>query len=57
MSIGDKKSMTKKKWLELQKQYRGTNGFNTGIRTHKSKKHPNRLDRKAQERKEVDNYD
>lgn len=57
MSVGDKKSMTKKKWLELQKQYRGTNGFNTGIRTHKSKKHPSRLDRKAQERKEVDNYD
>ena len=57
MSVGDKKSMTKKKWLELQKQYRAMNGFNTGIRTHKSKKHPSRLDRKSQERKEVDNYD
>ena len=57
MSVGDKKSMTKKKWLELQKQYRSTNGFNTGIRTHKNKKHPSRLDRKTQERKEVDNYD
>lgn len=51
MTIGDRKSMTKKKWLELQKQQRGTNGFNTGTRDMKSKKYPTRQQRK----KEVEN--
>lgn len=51
--IGDKKSMTKKKYLELQKKYRVTNGFNTGTRDMKSEKYPSRQERK----KEVKNYD
>ncbi len=47
-----KKTMTKKAYKELQKSYRATNGFNTGIRTHKSDKHPSRARRKEMEREE-----
>lgn len=53
MSIGDKKSMTKKQWLELQKSQRQTNGFNTGTRDMKSEKYPTRQQRK----KEVRDYE
>ena len=53
MTIGDRKSMTKKKWLELQKKQRNVNGFNTGTRDMKSNKYPTRQQRK----KEVKNYD
>lgn len=53
MTIGDKKSMTKKQWLELQKKQRNVNGFNTGTRDMKSNKYPTRQQRK----KEVENYD
>lgn len=53
MTIGDRKSMTKKQWLELQKKQRGTNGFNTGTRDMKSNKYPTRQQRK----KEVKNYE
>ena len=50
----DKKSMTKKKWLELQKAQRVTNGMNTGTRTHKTEKNPSRQEQKAQVRKECE---
>lgn len=53
MTIGDKKSMTKKQWLELQKKQRNVNGFNTGTRDMKSNKYPT----KQQRKKEVENYD
>jgi hypothetical protein len=46
--IGDKKSMTKKKYLELQKKYRVTNGFNTGTRDMKSEKYPSRQKQKRE---------
>ena len=49
----DKKSMTKKKWRELQKQHRGTNGFNTGTRDMKSEKYPSRARQKELDRKEM----
>ena len=49
----DKKSMTKKKWLELQKQQRVTNGMNTGTRSHKTDKHSTRQQQKEELRKEV----
>ena len=48
----DKKTMTKKKWLELQKEQRVTNGMNTGTRTHKTDKYPTRQQRKQEVRKE-----
>lgn len=54
MSIGDKKSMTKKKWLELQKKYRVTNGFNTGTRNMATEKMPTRAKRKRAERKMIE---
>ena len=50
-----KKSMTKKKWLELQKRNRGTNGFNTGIRDMKSNKYPTRQEEKRNLKKAIDN--
>ena len=53
MSIGDRKSMTKKQWLELQKKQRQVNGFNTGTRDMKSEKYPTRQQRK----KEVRDYE
>ena len=53
MTIGDRKSMTKKAWLELQKKQRNINGFNTGTRDMKSNKYPTRQQRK----REVENYD
>lgn len=48
-----KKSMTKKKWLELQKRNRGTNGFNTGTRDMKSEKYPSRARQKEIDRREM----
>ena len=42
MTIGDKKSMTKKAYLALQRTQRSTNGFNTGTRDMKSNKYPSR---------------
>ena len=53
MTIGDRKSMTKKQWLELQKKQRNVNGFNTGTRDMKSNKYPTRQQRK----REVENYE
>jgi hypothetical protein len=55
MSIGDKKSMTKKKWFELQRKYRVTNGFNTGTRDMATEKMPTRAKRKRDFKKELDN--
>lgn len=49
----DKKKYTKKKWLELQKQHRATNGFNTGTRDMKSEKYPSRARQKELDRKEM----
>ena len=46
----DKKSMTKKQWLELQKKQRQVNGFNTGTRDMKSEKYPTRQQRKREVR-------
>ena len=54
MSIGDKKSMTKKKWLELQRKYRVTNGFNTGTRDMATEKMPARAKRKCDTRKMIE---
>lgn len=48
-----KKSMTKKKWRELQKRNRGINGFNTGTRNMKSEKYPTRARQKELDRKEM----
>ena len=45
--------MTKKQWLELQKQNRATNGFNTGTREIASKKYPTRARQKELDRKEM----
>lgn len=57
MSIGDKKSMTKKAWKEKQKKYRVTNGFNTGTRDMKTEKMPTREMNKRDFKKELDNTD
>jgi hypothetical protein len=51
-----RKDYTKKKWLELQKQNRATNGFNTGIREMKSEKNPTRARRKELDNKEIKEY-
>lgn len=51
-----RKDMTKKKWLELQKQNRATNGFNTGTREMKSDKYPTRAEQKTLDRKEIKEY-
>lgn len=40
------KTMTKKALKEFYKTQRGVNGFNTGTRTMKSAKYPNRQKRK-----------
>lgn len=50
----DKKAMTKKKWREMQKKHRATNGFNTGTRDMKSEKYPSRARQKELDRREVD---
>lgn len=52
MTHSIKKTMTKRAYKELQKSHRATNGFNTGIRTMKSDKHPSRARRKEMEREE-----
>ena len=51
-----KKKYTKRKWLELQKQQRGTNGFNTGTRTMQTEKHPSRNKLSETTRKEIKDY-
>lgn len=51
-----RKDYTKKKWLELQKKNRATNGFNTGTREMKSEKYPTRAKQKELNRKAVDSY-
>lgn len=51
--IGERKSMTKKAYKELQKKYRVTNDFNTGTRDMKSDKMPTRARRKQLDRKEM----
>jgi hypothetical protein len=56
MNYDRRKDMTKKKWLELQKQNRATNGFNTGTRDMKSEKYPTREKQKALDRKEIQCY-
>lgn len=52
-----RKDMTKKKWRELQKQNRATNGFNTGTRDIASKKYPTRDQRKRLDREEIAGYE
>lgn len=52
-----KKDYTKKKWLELQKKNRATNGFNTGTRDIASKKYPTREQRKKLDRQEIAGYE
>ena len=48
-----RKDFTKKKWRELQKRKRVTNGFNTGTRDMKSEKYPSRAKQKELDRKEM----
>ena len=48
----DKKSMTKKQWLNLQRSHRVVNSFNTGTRDMKSEKYPSRARQKEIDRKE-----
>jgi hypothetical protein len=48
-----RKGYTKKKWIELQKKNRATNGFNTGTREIKSEKYPTRAKQKELDRKEM----
>ena len=48
----DKKSMTKKQWLTLQRSHRVVNGFNTGTRDMKSEKYPCRARQREIDRKE-----
>ena len=54
MNYDKRKEYTKKKWKELQKQQRATNGFNTGTRTMGTDKHPTRARQKELDRKAVD---
>lgn len=49
-----RKDMTKKQWLELQKQNRTTNGFNTGTRDMKTEKYPTRARQKEIDRREME---
>lgn len=56
MNYDRRKDYTKKKWRELQKQNRATNGFNTGTRDMKSEKYPTRAEQKEIIRREVNNY-
>ena len=57
MTIGDKKSMTKKAYKEKQKSQRITNDFNTGTRTMKTEKNPTRAMDKKNFKKMLDNMD
>ena len=54
--IGDKKSMTKKAWRELQKINRVIHGFNTGTRDMKTDKYPTRAKQKEDTKKEANDY-
>lgn len=56
MNYDRRKDMTKKKWKELQKQNRATNGFNTGTRDMKSEKYPTREKQKMLDKKEIKEY-
>ena len=56
MNYDRRKAYTKKKWRELQKQHRVTNGFNTGTRDMKSEKYPSRNKQKMLDRKEIKEY-
>lgn len=56
ISFDIRKTMTKKDYLELQKANRITNGFNTGERMFKNKKHPARNSRKKDFEKELNNF-
>ena len=49
-----RKDMTKKKWLEMQKANRATNGMNTGTRTMQTDKKPTRAKEKEMIRREVE---
>lgn len=51
----NKKDMTKKAWINMQKSHRVTNGFNTGTRDMKSEKYPSRAKQKEIDRKEENN--
>jgi hypothetical protein len=53
MNYDRRKAYTKKKWRELQKQHRVTNGFNTGTRDMKSDKYPSRARQKEIDRREM----
>lgn len=50
-----RKTMTKKAWSEVQKSKRKTNGFNTGERIFKNKKHKSREENKKDFQKVLDN--
>ena len=49
-----KKDMTKKAWINMQKNHRVTNDFNTGTRDMKSEKYPSRARQKEVDRKGID---
>ena len=51
-----RKSMTKKQYLELQKNKRTMNGFNTGERMFANKKHPTRNKSKKNFQEELDKF-
>jgi hypothetical protein len=51
-----RKSMTKKAYLEIQKNKRKMNGFNTGERLFDNKKHPSREKNKKNFQKELDKF-
>jgi hypothetical protein len=57
MNYDRRKDFSKKKWKEMQKANRVTNGFNTGTRDMKSDKYPSRARQKEINRKAVDNYE
>lgn len=52
MKMLEKKAMTKKKWQEMQKEHRVTNGMNTGTRDMGTDKHPTRARQKELDRAE-----
>lgn len=53
MKMLEKKAMTKKKWQEMQKEHRATNGMNTGTRDMETDKHPTRARQKELDRAEM----
>lgn len=56
MKMLEKKAMTKKKWQEMQKEHRATNGMNTGTRDMETDKHPTRARQKELIKQELEIY-